>query len=433
VYFNLPVENVDQLACWNFKDNLMVYLTQSQFGAYSISFPKLKSNAFIFTNYSAAGNQICVGSLNEFYAINLHNKSVGLPREFKQEIFEVSSYSRWNLFNPYAWGPILNAQFNKLDLGLFSKNMTNTLQMGMGYIYDVNEQTGTKYVRASYQGWFPVLDFSFQQGKRNTSIYVDKVSPFDSLKSVQWNQTKMDIGIRIPLLLTHGAYQEQLNVSSTYSIFQVDGYNLPLRYKSDAFDGTYASMIHQISYSKLLNRSLWDVQSKLGYQLNLYWNGMPFKQSLQSELWAIQAKFYLPGLFKNHGILIKGNLQQEMKGNYNFNSPFVFTRGYLYEPNERWINCSLDYKFPIANTSIKISRLLYFTRFKGNVFMDISKGVPNLNNSNLYKTYESIGIDLSSNFHVLRFSQGFELGIRLLYKPRENQYEFYPLVLDLGF
>jgi hypothetical protein len=70
--------------------------------------------------------------------------------------------------------------------------------------------------------------------------------------------------------------------------------------------------------------------------------------------------------------------------------------------------------------------------------MDLSKGVPDLNKLNVYKlnvykSYESVGLDVSSNFHVLRFSQGFELGVRFLYKPRLNQYEFYPLVLDLGF
>ena len=433
VYFNLPVGPVDQIARWNFKDNSISYITQTQFGAYAASFSTETSEPFVFSKYTALGNQISLGRLRESHSINLSDPSAVVPHEFKQENVEVASYSRWNLVNPYAWGPIINSQFNKLDLGLMSKNLTNTLQLGLGYTYDASEQTGTKYIRASYQGWFPVFDFSFQQGPRNTSIYVDKKSPLDSLRSDQWNQTKMDIGIRLPLLLTRGAFQEQLYVSSTYSIFKVDGYNLPLRYKSDAFDGTYSSMIYQINYSKLLNKSLWDLQSKLGYQFNLYWNGMPFKQSLQSELWGMQAKIYLPGFFKNHGVLIKASFQQEMKGNYNLNSPFVFTRGYLYEVNQRWTNLSLDYKFPIANTSIKIGRLLYFTRFKGNVFMDLSRGTPNLNNLNLYKSYESVGLDVSSNFHVLRFSQGFELGIRLLYKPRLNQYEFYPLVLDLGF
>lgn len=433
VYFNLPIGSVDQIARWNFKDNTISYVTQTQFGAYAASFSTETSEPFVFSKYTAKGNQISLGRLQESHSFNLINSTAVVPHEFNQENVEVASYSRWNLVNPYAWGPIVNSQFNKLDLGLMSKNLTNTLQLGLGYMYDASEQTGTKYLRASYQGWFPVFDFSFQQGPRNTSIYVDKKSPLDSLRSDQWNQTKMDIGIRLPLLLTRGAFQEQLYVSSTYSIFKVDGYNLPLRYKSDAFDGTYTSVIYQINYSKLLNKSLLDLQSKLGYQFNFYWNGMPFKQSIQSELWGMQAKVYLPGFFKNHGVLIKASFQQEMKGNYNLNSPFVFTRGYLYEVNQRWTNVSLDYKFPIANTSIKMSRLLYFTRFKGNLFVDLSRGVPNLNNLNLYKSYESIGLDVSSNFHVLRFSQGFELGIRLLYKPRLNQYEFYPLVLDLGF
>ena len=67
------------------------------------------------------------------------------------------------------------------------------------------------------------------------------------------------------------------------------------------------------------------------------------------------------------------------------------------------------------------------------MFVDVSQGISDIKISESYKSYESVGLDVSSNFHVLRFSQGFELGIRLLFKPRLNQYEFYPLVLDLGF
>jgi hypothetical protein len=437
VYFNLPLAKVDQIARWNYKDQSIDYITQSQFGAYSISFSPVSKEPFVFSNYTAKGNQICLGNLSESYPVNLTDIRMevapAIASAINQQNLEVSSYSRWNLINPYAWGPLVNSQFNKLDIGLLSKNLNNTLQLGLGYIYDVNEQTGSKYLRASYQGWFPVIDFSFQQGARNTSLYIDKRSPLDSLRSDQWNQTKMDIGVRIPLLLTQGAFQEQLYLSSTYSMFQVDGYNLPLRYKSEAFDGTYSSMIHQINYSKLLFKSHWDLQSRLGYQLNMYWNGMPFKQSLQAELWGFQARIYLPGFFKNHGFLLKASYQQEMKGNYNFNSPFIFTRGFLYGVNQRWTNLSLDYKFPIANTSIKLGRLLYFTRFKGNMFVDVGKGVPNATKLDVYKFYESIGLDISSNFHVLRFSQGFELGVRFLFKPQLNQFEIYPLVLDLGF
>lgn len=433
VYFNLPVGNVDQLARWNIKNNSVDYITDTQFGAHSISFSNDELKPYVFNHYSALGNQVCQGDLNEKHPIILNDISIIDTLKFENKKYNVSNYSRWNLINPYAWGPLINSQFNKLDLGLLSKNFTNTLQLGLGYVFDINEQTGSKYFRASYQGWFPVFDFSFQQGNRKTSIYIDKVSPLDSLRSDEWVQTKWDVGVRLPFILTKGAYQEYLNISSTYSIFQVDGYNLPLRFKSEVFDGTYSSMIYQINYSKLLNRAVWDIQSRFGYQINLFWNGMPFKQKIQSELWGFQAKIFLPGIFKNHGISLRASLQQEMKGNYSFNSPFSFTRGFLYELNQRWTNFTMDYKFPIANTSLKLGRLLYFTRLKGNIFVDYGIGIADQNKSNKAKTYESLGFDFSSNFHVLRFSQGFELGVRILFKPQTNQYEFYPLVLDLGF
>lgn len=174
VYFNLPIGPIDQIARWNFKDNSISYVTQTQFGAYAASFSTETSEPFVFSKYTALGNQISLGRLQESHSFIYNNPSAVVPHEFNQENVEVASYSRWNLVNPYAWGPIVNSQFNKLDLGLMSKNLTNTLQLGLGYMYDASEQTGTKYLRASYQGWFPVFDFSFQQGPRNTSLYVDK-------------------------------------------------------------------------------------------------------------------------------------------------------------------------------------------------------------------------------------------------------------------
>jgi hypothetical protein len=100
VYFNLPVGQVDQLARWNFKDNSVAYVTKTNFGAYSISFSNVTSEPYVFSKYSATGNQIGVGRLNDSYSIDLNDHLAVAPREFKQENFKVSSYSRWNLINP---------------------------------------------------------------------------------------------------------------------------------------------------------------------------------------------------------------------------------------------------------------------------------------------------------------------------------------------
>ena len=47
--------------------------------------------------------------------------------------------------------------------------------------------------------------------------------------------------------------------------------------------------------------------------------------------------------------------------------------------------------------------------------------------------FTSIGIDLITQFHFMRFNQQFEAGVRAIYLPDKGQYLIQPLVLDIGF
>ena len=45
----------------------------------------------------------------------------------------------------------------------------------------------------------------------------------------------------------------------------------------------------------------------------------------------------------------------------------------------------------------------------------------------------SIGLDLTAQFHFMRFTSQLEAGARMIYLPLENRLIFEPLVLDIGF
>ena len=47
--------------------------------------------------------------------------------------------------------------------------------------------------------------------------------------------------------------------------------------------------------------------------------------------------------------------------------------------------------------------------------------------------FTSIGIDLTTQFHFMRFNQQFEAGVRAIYLPDKGQFLIQPLVLDIGF
>jgi hypothetical protein len=108
--------------------------------------------------------------------------------------------------------------------------------MAVGVQYGVNEKKLTQFARLSYQAWYPIIDFTYQAGARQTQLFLDRKQPLDSLRTDQWQQSTYDIGFRIPFNLTHGAYQERLQIGSNLGLSHVQGYDLPRRLYTQPFN-----------------------------------------------------------------------------------------------------------------------------------------------------------------------------------------------------
>jgi hypothetical protein len=135
----------------------------------------------------------------------------------------------------------------------------------------------------------------------------------------------------------------------------------------------------------------------------------------------------------HHGIGVRVGYQQESKGNYRFASNLVFPRGYIYASFDNLISYSLDYRFPVITTDFNLGRWLYLKRINADVFMDVGQGQSTQKSQLITRDYQSFGVDLSFQFHLMRFSQEFEIGVRAVYLPQSNELAWYPLVLDIGF
>lgn len=427
IYMNYPAGDVDQIARISRADERFEVMTQERFGAY---FGHPTADSLIYSAYTAAGHQLVSVGLNPS-PIDLTIQSFQVKKDTLKLPFPIQSVSKWNLLNPFSWGPVLSSSGTQLEYSVISRDVFNSLQVAAGTRYGMNEKSWNQFARLSYQAWYPIIDVNYQISDRKTQLYIDNKKPLDSLRVDQWRQQTWDIGIRIPFNLTHSAYQEFLQVGSNLGLLQVSGYDLAKRYYSEPFNGNYSFLKHQIYYSKLLSKSLWDVQSRKGFVLQANWNGIPFKQKLHNELWNLQAQLYLPGLLKHDGILLRYAYQQESEGNYRFGSSVFFPRGYLYTSFNQLTTMGIDYRFPIQNTDINIGRLVYVSRIKGNVFGDLGIGKDNLEGTT--QSFHAFGVDLLAQFHALRFSQGFELGVRALYISESKTWAIVPLVIDIGF
>lgn len=363
--------------------------------------------------------------------------------------FDTTRYRRLpHALNIYGWGPLFSSDGQGLTVGIDSRDLLGTTQLSTGYAYDQAEQVGNFFANLSYQGLYPVLDLSFQSGNRQTSAYIDRRLPLDSLRDDTWRYNQVNAGIRLPFRLTESKYNQNLTLSTYYNLIQVSGYALPVRSLSEVgFAGSLHALTYGLTYTRVLKQSKRDVAPPWGQTFQFSWRTTPFGGSLRGEQISVQANLFFPGLMKHHSLRLRGGYQEQINSGqetYRFAPATFYPRGQAYTSFARLNVGSVEYKLPIADTHLSLGRWAYIQRIKGGVFFDAAQGtltnVPVVNQQGQLVRFEnqtrqvsSVGADLSFVFNVLRFRLPFEAGARAIYSPNTGEFLVQPLVIDIGF
>ena len=348
-------------------------------------------------------------------------------------------------FNAYSWGPVVGSTGQELTVGVNSQDLLSTTQIGVGYSYNQAERVGAYFARLSYQGLYPVFDLSFQRGSRNTSLYIDRRSPLDSLRSDRWQYNQLTAGVRLPLRLTQSKYSQSMNVSAYYNYLQVSGYDLPFRSITEVgSQGALSAFTYSLNYSRLLRQSKRDVAPRWGQTLSATYRITPFGGALNAEQWGVQANVFFPGLGKHHSLRLRGGYQEQARGTYRFSPVVFYPRGQAYVSDDRITAGSAEYRLPLANIHWSLGRLVYIQRIKAGAFFDSALGessvdVRSAQTGALLRTeirnrsYQTTGVDVSFVFNVLRQRVPLEAGFRTIYNLTSQEWIVQPLVIDIGF
>ena len=471
VLFNSGITGIDNIFAIDLTTKKRYQVTNRKFGAFN---PTVSNDGktLVFNDFTIKGHKI-VSMLfepNKFIAFDstltkpikyfgqmvLQEAGENLLKNVSSTQYEVKPYSKANIFNFYSWGVLLNSNdANNLNFGVQSQDLLNTTSLSTGYTYNANENTGQFYTNLSYAGWYPILNFNYTNGQRQTSFYIDRDQTLDSLRSDRWNQQQVVLGVNLPLNLTRSKFQTSMNLGVNTALTMISGYDLKERPSSLSYDGNLNSMIYTFSFSRLLKRSPRDIAPKFGQTVSFYNRNLPFGGNLDGGIMAVQASIFLPGILKHHSLRLRGGIQNQSgyktaigspnSNLYLFGSPIIFPRGYIYRPFENFQTASIEYRLPLFDPDFVLGRFLYFKRFKANLFADFGSGSTNYNwietrdgkqvNFRRSNTgnFTSFGIDLTTQFHVMRFSQQFEVGMRAVYLPDKGQFLIQPLILDIGF
>ncbi len=237
------------------------------------------------------------------------------------------------------------------------------------------------------------------------------------------------LGARLPLNLTRSKYIQSLNASAYTSLTFVDGYDLPRRRFSDISNGSMQAMLYSLTYRRTLKRSVRDIAPRWGQTAAVYFRHTPFGGDYKGQLFAAVGNAYFPGIGKHHSLRLRATYQQEEQSNYRFTSPILFPRGHAYTSHKQFYGGSVEYRLPLFNPDWALGRWFYFKRLNGGVFYDFGRG----ESETRTRQYQSIGVDLTTEFHFMRLPVPLEMGIRTIYLPDTNEWVPQFLVIEVGF
>jgi Tol biopolymer transport system component len=334
------------------------------------------------------------------------------------KFFTSKKYKRFlHLFNLHSWEPAtfdVNNLTLKPGVSVLSQNVLSSMSANAGWEYNTSEATGKVFANISYQGLYPVFDLGFDFGNRAAYYLAGK----NELIRFTWQEMNFKLHTSIPWNFSRGKYYRFLTpFIGTTMIAIAHNASTP----SQLTRGLITTIDYQLSFTQYLRPSLKDMYPRLGQTIDLNFRNTPFAGNQMGDIFAAQTNLWFPGFFRHQGIWAYGGYQSYHRRNdtfYTYASIINFPRGYLGFMDEQVMSVALNYKLPLFYPDLSLGSLVYFKRFKLNLFFDWAQGW----SGKEVNIYQSTGAELTTDLHLLRFLFPFDLGVRMLFFPGNSSW-----------
>jgi hypothetical protein len=366
IYFTSSLNGGDDIYVTRLSDRRSWQLTTGGVGHY---FPSVNGNLLTWSEYTASGLRIMQKPLDSFQKTELlpaqwGNEQIAFPvagSDSAQNVldvaaakFPVSDYKKsTGLFNFHSWRPYYEDP--EFSFTVYSDNVLNNFSNSLFYRYNQNETSHTIGFNTAYAGLFPVLSAGVEKTfGRNVRI----------LDPVTLNQFEARIGYYLPLDFTKGKTYKYLLQGTDFVYNETN----PTGNFKDSFRSFRAQYFHPyISWTQQLPRARQHIYSRLGYTLTGHLRQRIDEKGRQVNA---SANFYLPGLFRNHSLVLNAATQITDTGNVLFSNHFAFSRGYPDYYYSKMQKLSANYHLPLLYPDKGIANIVYFLRVRANLFYD---------------------------------------------------------------
>jgi len=441
MFFHADKKGADNIYKLSFQDSSIYQLTFSNIGASDVSYSE-KYNNLLYADYSSEGYNIHELNLEEYSPEIAQTKEVSDPvlenlneqepspilsSDIPKNKFERTSYSRMkNLFRFHSWAPFY-FDYQELTRGsvspapgllLLSQNDLSTATSSIGYSYENdNHQIHTRFI---YEGWYPVISVSSNYG-RTPKIIQPSDRDIEPDPTNDFIDFSMDVSV--PLTLNVNRYITRFIPSIEYEYGKDLFYNI----RDDYYLRGLKTLQYNLRFYSLQRQAYRDIMPKWGVLMNLNFLSSPFSENILGNRLSFMGNVFIPGIFKNHGVKFTGGYQKQETDMYFFLNYLQLPRGYKKIYSEELVNFKADYTFPLFYPDWSISSLLYFKRFKADLFFDYAR--------NKFRTYDannqinwygenlySYGAEITTDFNVARLMFPFTAGVRYAYQPLSSQH-----------
>ncbi len=345
-----------------------------------------------------------------------------------------------HLFNIHSWAPAsFDLDSYTLDPGVsvVSQNKLGTAETSVGYKWHSVDRVGQTYLNFEYRGWYPMISLEGYTGKKASSYgliteYKDGsgniVSRDTVMKRFTWNETGIDLDVRIPFNFTRGAFHRLLQPEVRFSYLT---YGHRESTPGNFISGDVRSMVWRLYYHQMQRQAIRDVQPDWGLVLDGAYRHTPFGDNDMGSMLSYQASIYLPGLLKNHGLNTYLAFQKRNPGKYSYSDAIKVPRGWHSFNSNHLISSSVKYSLPLLYPDLNLGKFIYLRRIRAELFYDRAwiKGnsVHGDNSGGIFRrTISSVGADLTTDCNFLRFYAPANMGFRTIYLPveKKTQVEF---------
>jgi len=417
-------------------------VTSAKYGATdAVAAPDGKS--IIYSNYTADGYEIVQilsdpsewkpldkiedNSLKLYETMSAQEGFTFRSQDVPDSTYKTKAYRKGgHLFNFHSWTPV-SFDIDNISLNpgimIMSQNLLSSSFLTAGYEYNLNEEAGKVYLKYTYEGSYPVIDIQTDYGLRR-GTHVDEDGNYTQFK---YTETNLSPSVYIPLRFHKNQYYRGVRplIGGTFTYRKMDK-DSPLEFTKDRF----FNIDYQLYLYNQIKTSLRDLQPKWGQSLMLTYRNLPFDSEDNSSIFGVSGILYFPGILNHHGLRIYGAYQQRITDFVQFSDVISYPRGFSSMHEDEMISLKADYVLPLFYPDWQISSLLYFKRFSSRIFYDFGLG----RTGDIETTYNSVGVDLTTDVHFFSLFFPFEIGVRGIYKPEFNNTSFQFLInMDLSY